>query len=256
MTRIIALTFIVVVILTCALSIPAAAQSPVGGALATLAAATEQAQMIRQAQEATYAAQRATIQAVMVEQTRTAAQVQATATAVSVLSTQSALDELQRQRSMTATAEHGAIVATSTALAQSAQATAQAEKLNGQATRETYQTQATAQAVLWSQQATAVARQNETAATRQERFTFGLLIIEIGFIAGALLIIVWLTRTLVLWARRLAPQPVNDAPILADSEAESIGPPPTGDELPIPPLTRVVYDEAAARRIGEILEMQ
>jgi hypothetical protein len=191
---------------------PAAAQDPgpIGGALATLSAATVQAQMIRQAQEATYSAQRATIQAVMIEQTRTAAQVQATSTSISAQSTQSALDELQRQRSMTATAQRAEIIATATALVQSADATATYEALNTQATRETYHAAATSQAALWSEQATAVARQNETANLRQERFSIGLLIVEVGFIAGALLIIAWLTRTCVLWTKRLAPQPVND----------------------------------------------
>ena len=191
---------------------PAAAQDPgpIGGALATLSAATVQAQMIRQAQEATYSAQRATVQAMMIEQTRTAAQVQATATSISAQATQSALDELQRQRSMTATAQHIAIMATATTLAQSAAATVTAEALKAQATRETYHAAATSQAALWSEQATAVAHQNETADLRQERFSIGLLIVEVGFITGALFIIGWLTRTCVLWAKRLAPQPVND----------------------------------------------
>ena len=191
---------------------PAAAQDPgpIGGALATLSAATVQAQMIRQAQEATYSAQRATIQAMMIEQTRTAAHVQATATSISAQATQSALDELQRQRSMMATSQRVEIIATATALAQSAKAAATAEALNTQATRETYQAAATSQAALWSEQATAVARQNETANLRQERFSIGLLIVELGFIAGALLIIAWLTRTCVLWTKRLAPRPVND----------------------------------------------
>jgi hypothetical protein len=206
---------------------PAAAQDPgpVTGALATLAAATAQAQMIRQAQEATYAAQRATIQAVMIEQTRTAAQMQAsatrqafsvqgTATALSAQATQSALDELNRQRAMTATSQAQNLQATRNAQ----EAAATAAVLSSQATSEAYQAQATRlraiEAVAIAAQATDAARLSETYATRQERFSLGLLIVEVGFIIGALLIIGWLTRTLVLWAKRLAPQPVSDAALL------------------------------------------
>ena len=199
---------------------PAAAQDPgpVTGALATLAAATAQAQMIRQAQEATYAAQRATVQAVMIEQTRTAAQMQAsatrqafsvqgTATAISAQAMQSALDELNRQRAMTATSQAQNLQATRN----TQEAAATEAVLSSQATSEAYQAQATSQAVSIAAQATDAARLSETYATRQERFSLGLLIVEVGFISGALLIIGWLTRTLVLWAKRLAPQPVNDA---------------------------------------------
>jgi hypothetical protein len=215
------------VMLACVLSIPPVkAQGPIGGALATLAAATAQAQVERQQQEATYAAQRATVQAILIEQTRTAAQVQATATrqafavqstatAQSAEATQTALNELQRQRAMTATAQQSAIMATGTALAQSAKATTTAEALSAQATAEAYRTQATAQAVELSVRATDTAKMSQTYAERQARFSFGLLIVELGFIAGALLIIAWLTRTLVLWAKRLAPQPTT-GPSLAD----------------------------------------
>ncbi len=204
--------FALMIMIMAMLTTPAAAQDPgpIGGALATLSAATVQAQMIRQAQEATYSAQRTTVQAMMIEQTRTAAQVQATATSISAQATQSAMDELQRQRSITATAQHIAIMATAITLAQSAEATATDKALNAQATRETYHAAATSQAALWSEQATAVAHQNETANLRQERFSIGLLIVELGFITGALFIIGWLTRTCMLWAKRLVPQSVND----------------------------------------------
>lgn len=226
---------------------PVAAQDPgpVTGALATLAAATAQAQMIRQAQEATYAAQRATIQAVMIEQTRTAAQVQAsatrqafsvqgTATAISAQATQSALDELNRQRALTATVQAQNLQATRNT--QEAAATAVA--LSSQATSEAYQAQATRlraiEAVAIAAQATDAARLSETYATRQDRFSLGLLIVEFGFIVGALLIIGWLTRTLVLWAKRLAPQSVSVGPNL-DEVVTGNEPEPTVIEQPTEP---------------------
>ncbi len=230
----------VLVVVMAMIATPAAAQDPgpIGGALATLAAATANAQIIRQQQEATYAAQRATVQAILIEQTRTAAQVQATATAISAQATQSALDELNRQRAMTATVQHSEMIATSTALAQSEKATATSQAMNEQATREAYHATATSQAVMIAAQATDTAKLSQTYATRQERFSVGLLIVELGFIAGALLILGWLTRTLVLWAKRLAPQPVSDAPNLAEVLTDS-KPEPTVIEQPAEPEPRM-----------------
>jgi hypothetical protein len=139
----------VLVALACALSpVPAQAQDPIGGALATLAAATANAEAVRAAQRATAAAisaeaarqaniARATAQAQSAESTRQAQQVIATANAQSAQATQSAIDELNRQRQASATAEYHAAQSTQ----QAQQATAQA--LSASATRNVIDAQAT-----------------------------------------------------------------------------------------------------------------
>ncbi len=110
------------------------AQSPVGGALATLAAATAQADQWQANQRAV----QATRAAVAFQTTQSAA---ATRQAFEVQATQSAQAELDRQRAATATAESINAAATRQAIdaAQSAQATRQAVDL--EATQAAYDVQ-------------------------------------------------------------------------------------------------------------------
>lgn len=107
------------VVLVC-INAPARAQDPVGGALATLAAATARAEQVRAAQRATAQAQ-------------------------SAQATQAALDAVSTRQAIDATAAAGAVYATSTAQAQSAMATGQAQAavatrqaIDAEATRAAY----------------------------------------------------------------------------------------------------------------------
>lgn len=110
------------------------AQSPVGGALATLAAATAQADQWQANQRAA----QATRAAISFAATQSAA---ATRQAIELQATQSAQAELDRQRAATATAENISIAATRQAIdaAQAAQATRQAVDL--EATQAAYDVQ-------------------------------------------------------------------------------------------------------------------
>lgn len=171
---------------------PASAQDPVGGALATLAAATAEAQARRAAQQATAAA-------INARAAEAAANAQATARAQSAQATQGALDDLNRQRSAAATAQ--ALNMAATASAQQAAATLQAGDVAAQAT---------AQAVALERD-TQLAR---TYATRQERFTFGLLLVEIAGGLGAFWILFQVVKTLTAWAVRMRPRPLAEgAPV-------------------------------------------
>jgi len=134
------------VALACALSpVPAQAQDPIGGALATLAAATANAEAVRAAQRATAAAlsahatsqaivAQATVRALSAEATRQAQQVIATANAQSAQATQSAIDESNRQNAMTATSQAQSIEATAQALS----ASATRNVIDAEATRAAY----------------------------------------------------------------------------------------------------------------------
>jgi hypothetical protein len=197
-----------IIVMALIIATPAAAQDPgpIGGALATLSAATAQAQAARAAQQATRAAAeaiaiqqqaiaRATAAAMSAEATRAAANVQATAQAQSAQATQGAIDELNRQRSATATAQVMSIEATRTA--QEATATNQVQSA---------QTTATSQAVMMAAQATDTAHLSATNAQRRERFSLGLLVIELGMVAAALWVLWRLAQTLSAWADHLRPQ--------------------------------------------------
>lgn len=189
------LALALVVVIGATLVTPAQAQDPIGGALATLAAATARAEQVRAAQRATAAAlsAQATSQAIVAQATARAMSAEATmqAQAVSAHATQSAVDELNRQRAAAATVE----------------------RMNLDATRQAQQAAATLQAGNVAAQATAnavsLARDTQLArtyATRQERFTFGLLLVEIFFVCGAAWVLWKLARTLSAWADRLRPQ--------------------------------------------------
>jgi len=168
---------------------PARAQDPVGGALATLAAATAQAEQMR-------AAQRATAQAVSVETTRQVAAARATESALAVeatrtaqQATRSAMEELSRQRAMTATAQ---------ALEMEATATRQAQVIEAQATRQ----------VIEAQEREQLAR---TYAMRQGWFTVGLLAVEVLAIAGAAFVLLRVVIALAAWADHFRPR--NESPL-------------------------------------------
>jgi hypothetical protein len=205
---------------------PAAAQDPgpVTGALATLAAATAQAEQVRAAQRATAAAvsseatrqaaiAQATVKALSAEATRQAQSVQATAQAQNAQATQSAIDELTRQRAMTATAQTMNMEATRAArlgeareYALAIEATETAQVMNAQAT-------ATSQAMMIAVQATDTARLSATYATRQDRFTWGLLLVEILFLFGAAWVLWKLSGTLAAWAVKMRPSAVAKRPL-------------------------------------------
>jgi hypothetical protein len=182
---------------------PVNAQDPVGGALATLAAATAQAQRVRAAQQATAAA-------ISAEAARAANIAQATVRAQSALATQGALDELNRQRAAAATAQALNFAATATAQSLSLAATSSAQQAAATAQAGQVAGQATAQAVTLERD-TQLAR---TYATRQERFTWGLLLVEIAGGLGAFWILFQVVKTLTAWAVRMRPAPlVENVPV-------------------------------------------
>ena len=227
----------VLAVIGAALATPAAAQDPIGGALATLAAATAQAEQVK-------ASQRATAAAASAESARLANIAQATARAQSAQATQAALDDLNRQRALTATAQAQSVRATQGAI----DATVTAGVISGQATLQAQQIEATRQAVLIAAQATDAARLSETYAERQERFSFGLLVVEIAAIIGACFVLWRIARTLTAWADRMRPQtgptlaglidkPGNTRPVIIDAETE----PARAERMP---ATVQVYDDA------------
>jgi hypothetical protein len=230
---------------------PVTAMDPtLDAALAAIAQATARAQTERANQQAT----RAASDAIAIQQRAFA---QATAQAQSAQATQSAMDELNRQRAATATVQVMSIEATRT----TRDATATAEAVNVQATQQANVAEATRfaarqqiEAVTLAAQATDVAHTSATYATRQERFTFGLLIVEILFVCGAAWVLFRLARA--IGARvDVATLRAKSSTVLP-TDAMPAGPPPTDDELPTAPQTRVVYDQDAARRIAEILDLQ
>ena len=233
MTRLLCLVALVFCVLVM-LVLPARAQSPVEGALATLAAATAQAAQVQ-------AAQRATAQAVSVEATRQATIAQATraaqsavatrvageatqtAQAQSARATQAALDELDRQRSMTAEAQSRDMAAT---------ATVQAIE-----SREREQ-------------------QARTYAERQDRFTFGLLLVELAAIAGACWVLWQIVYTLLAWLEKWRPRKESPLARLIESKAAK---PIVIDAQPnpeprMPEFVQVVDDPAMVEAIDRWAE--
>lgn len=207
---------------------PAAAQDPgpVADAMATLAAATVQAEQVRASQRATAAAisaesarlaniAQATARAQSAQATTQAQNVRATEQAQSLAATQSAMDDLNRQRAMTATAQAANMAAT---------VTSQAVMIAAQQT-------------CTAQEAADAARLSETYATRQERFTFGLLLVEIFFVCGALFVLWHVVKALVAWVQRMRPQaerplsrliadaPQKGKPVVIDAQ-------PVGSRMP------------------------
>ncbi len=243
---------------------PVAAIDPtLDAALAAIAQATARAQVERVAQQATRSAAdaiaiqqrafaQATAAAISSEETRQAANVRATAQAQSAQATQSAMDELNRQRAVTATAQVMSIEGTRT----TRDATATAEAVNAQATQQANVADATRQAMTLAAQATDVAHTSATYATRQERFTFGLLIVEILFVCGAAWVLFKLARAIGTRVDVATLQAKSRTVLPMDEDAMPAGPPPTDDELPTAPQTWVVYDQDAARRISEFLDLQ
>ena len=139
---------------------------------------------------------------------------EATRVAQSAQATQSAMDELTRQRAMTATAQ----AMNAQVARQAIEATATAQKQNAQAT-------ATVQAVAVAAQATDTARLSATYATRQDRFTWGLLVVELVFVCGAAWVLWKLTGTLAAWAVKMRPQ---TEPTFAGILAAAIAQPAAG----------------------------
>ncbi|MBN1887111.1 MAG: hypothetical protein JW850_03945 [Thermoflexales bacterium] len=127
-----ALAILALVTLGGALVVPAGAQGgPVGGALATLAAATAAADQWQQAQRQAQATRTAASYRATVSAAATSAALQAQAT-------QAALDDLARQRAGAATATAGAYQATATAAVVQAGATSTAQAQDARATAAAY----------------------------------------------------------------------------------------------------------------------
>jgi hypothetical protein len=228
--KLLTLALIGVLLVALAVSSPtrlvAAIDPTLDAALIAIAQATARAEQIKSSQRATAAAvnSQATIQAIIAqataralssEATRQAQSIQATATAQafaiqsttqaqSSQATQSAMDELAMQRAMMATSQVQSIAATR--IAQEATATAQAQNARATATR---------QVMMIAAQATQEAQLSQTYATRQERFTFGLLVVEILFVCGAAWVLWKLSGTLAAWAVKLRP-PVAAERTLSD----------------------------------------
>jgi len=204
----------------------AAAVNPtIDAALFALAQATAQAAQAQAAQRAAAAAQsaeatrqaqnvKATEAALSAEATVRAMSAEATRVAQAAQATQSAMDELTRQRAMTATAQ-----------AQNAQVTRQAQEATATAQSQDARATATVQAVAVAAQATDTARLSATYATRQDRFTWGLLVVELVFVCGAAWVLWKLTGTLAAWAVKMRPQ---TEPTFAGILAAAIAQPAAG----------------------------
>jgi len=256
MTRIIIL-FILLVTVVGALCIApspayvAAGDPTLDAAIGIIIQATRQEQDRRNASAATRAAAeadairqrtlaQATAAAVSVQQTQVAADAtrsyQATQQALDTLATRTAIDSQataeRRRQDATATSVSLAADATRTARLQAIAATAVMVGVQAQETR----TAATSTAVMAGIQA-------QAESTRESLKTTGTVLLFI--IATAL---AGLTAR-GLW--RISPRPPV---VVVAGEAEQI--PPSPDELPTAPPTRVVYDAEAAQRITEILEYQ
>jgi hypothetical protein len=194
-----------------------AAQRATAAALS--AEATRQAQNVKATAAALSAEATRQAQSIAATATAQAFAVQSTAQAQSAQATQSAMDELTRQRAMTATSQAQSIAATRTMqdeLTRQRSMTAAAQAQNAKAT-------ATSQAVAIVAQATDAAQLSQTYATRQDRFTWGLLAVEIFFLLGAAWVLWKLTGTLAAWAVKLHPQierPMSDL-IAASATAQA-----------------------------------
>lgn len=263
------------------------AQGPVGDALATIAAATVYAQQTRAAQDAMFANQRATANAMdlNIRQANAAATDSARATAAAVSGTRSALDtdatrsaiafqQTRERMQAQATATADALRAESTRV--SAAATATSVSLRNDATATAFAVQAeqdrdrataTAAAVTAQAQATAtaVALQAQAEARDRSLRTIGLALIAAGAAFAVFSVAILLTwrmwrslrrptvaRPVVVvedGAQRGGPVPVGSPPFVA-AEVIDIPPPET---MPPAPSTRVVFDDDIAREINEIL---
>ena len=180
------------------------------------------------AQQRAYA--QATQAAISIQQTQIASeatrQAVATRQAIESQATRQALD-LQatiERREQEATATQAAIFAEATR--QVTYATATSAAISAEATRQ------------------AIERQAQAENVREILRIAGIILL---FIIGAILFPVSIRA---LW-RVGQIKPIA----MAESEQQS-GPPPTDDELPVSPLTQVVFDQNAAQRITDILEFQ
>jgi len=182
---------------------PARADDPIGDALATLAAATARADQIKSAQRATVAALSAESTRAALDELQRQRALTATAQAQSAQATQSALDELSRQRAATATRQSQ--IAESTR--QSLDDLNRQRALTATAQAQSAQASATSQALSIAAQATDTALFSSANAERSERFSWGLLLVEILFVCGAAFVLWRLTWTLAAWADRMRPKP-------------------------------------------------
>lgn len=198
-------------------------------------------------------ARRATAESISIESTRNASQAQATQTAISVESTRVSLDDLRRQKDMTATAQWSAVLATATAEAQRAEGTRLAQRATTTSQAIAIEAQATRQAVDNAQREQ-LAR---TYSQRQDRLSFGLLVVEIAAIIGACFVLWRLAGTLSAWAVKMRPQ---TEPTLADvlPPASKAGPTvieqPAESEPRMPNFVQVVDNPEMEQAISEWAE--
>lgn len=113
---------------------------------------------------------------------------------------------------------------TATAQAQNAQVARQAIEATATAQSQDAKATATSQAVAIAAQATQAAQLSQTYATRQDRFTVGLLLVEILFVIGAAWVLWRLALTLAAWADKMRPQTEPTfAGFLASATAQPAG---------------------------------
>ena len=208
----------------------AAGDPTLDAAISIIIQATRQEQDRRNAIEATAAA-------VSAHATQQAASVQATAAALSIQQTKTASEATRQARDLQATTEARQQAVAATQMAILAEGTRQATFAT--ATSAAIHAEATRQAIDLQVQV-----ESQLAALR-------VIGIALLFVLG---VAVTVAAVRLLW--RMAPRPAAQPIVVIESDNAQDDRPPTEDELPTPPETRVVYDQGAAQRIAEILEHQ
>jgi hypothetical protein len=225
----------------------AAGDPTLDAAIGIIIQATRQEQDRRNAMAATRAAAEA-------EAIRQRAFAQATESAVSIQQTQVAAEATRNTQSTRV-----AIEATATRQFLDLQVTVEERRQEAAATQNSILAEYTRQAIFATATSAAISseatqqvavvtrqiieRQQQTESTRESLQTTGTILI---FVIGLMLAV---TVARALW--RISPrQPVT----VVENEVEQV--PPSPDEIPPAPPTRVVYDAEATQRITDILEYQ
>ena len=209
-------------------------------AIGIIIAATRQEQDRRNAIAATRAA-------VEAEAARERAYAQATQAAVSIQQTQVASEATRQaiatRQALEAQATRQALDFQAMAEKRKQEATATQAVINSEATQQTRFATATSAAIIAEATKTAIDRQAQAETTRETLRVVGIIML---FIIGAVLFPVSVRA---LWH-------VGQCKPVVVIENEQDGLPPTDDELPKSPPTRVVFDQSAAQYITEILGFQ
>ncbi len=191
------------VLVALGLALPIGAQSPIDGAVATLAVATAQAQQWQQAQQATRQAQ-------SVELTRQAQAALATRQANEAQATRQALDGMATRQVIEATATAGAVFATATQQAQDAQARATSAAIDAQATKQAYT------------QAEAERNRQERSAQATEVFLYSAFALGLAGLAFVFGRVVMTLRAIERKASKAATGPADLPPAQSSDDAQAI----------------------------------